>query len=67
VRFTLLFLAELCVMFFGVLYTAEAVSGGFLAGGGGVFGVVLAPVVLIVMGVVPMMLGTRWERYSKRR
>ncbi|MGA2199511.1 MAG: hypothetical protein ABSG45_06195 [Nitrososphaerales archaeon] len=66
-RLTLLFVAGFCVTFFSVLCTAAALFEGFLAGGGGVFGVVLAPVILVVMGIVLVMLGTRRKRYSKRR
>ena len=64
---TLLFVVGLVITFVSVLYTVAALFEGFLAGGGGVFGVVLAPVILVVMGVVLMMPGTRRKRYSKRR
>ncbi|MGD0638840.1 MAG: hypothetical protein ABSA72_12455 [Nitrososphaerales archaeon] len=66
-RITLLFLVGLCVTFLSVLYTVLAVFDGFLAGGGGIFGAVLAPVILVVFGIVLMTLGMRRKRYSKRR
>ena len=66
-RLTLFFLAGLLVTFSSVLFTVVSLFEGSLAGGSGLFGAVLAPVVLVVFGIVLMMLGTRQKRYSKRR
>jgi hypothetical protein len=66
VRVTLFFVAGLCVVFFSVFIIVATLPDS-LGGGGGVFGAVLGPVVLVVFGIVLMVVGMRPKRYSKHR
>ncbi len=65
-RLTFFLLAGLLFLISGVFITVATLPGS-LSGGGGIFGAVLAPVVLVVLGIVLMVVGTRPKRYSKRR
>ena len=65
-RLTLFFVTGLCIVVFSVFIIVVTLPDS-LGGGGGVFGAVLAPLVLVVLGIVLMVVGTTPKRYSKRR